>query len=46
MSLPRHHEVIVLSQYDVTETLDDYITMRSQCLHSVMSQMHEMTTSP
>ena len=42
MSLPHHHEVIVLSEYDVTETWDDYITLRSQCCHSVMSQMHEM----
>ena len=45
MSLTHHHEVIVLSQYNVTDTWDDYITMRSQCHHSVMSQIHEMTTS-
>ena len=35
-SWPHHHEVIVLSQYDVTDTQDDHITMRSQCCHRMM----------
>ena len=35
-SWPHHHEVIVLSQYDVTDTPDDHITMRSQCCHRMM----------
>ena len=43
-SWAHHHDVTILSQYDVTDTQDDYVTMRSQCRHSVMSQIHEMTT--
>ena len=38
-----HCEVTVLSQYDFKDTRDDHITMRSQCCHSMMSQVHEMT---
>ena len=38
---PHHHDVVVLSQYDISDTQDDHITMRrSQCCHSVMSQIH------
>ena len=33
---PHHHEVTVLSQYDVTGTRDDHIIMRSQCCHKMM----------
>ena len=35
-SWPHHHEVIVLSQYDVTDTQADHITMRSQRCHRMM----------
>ena len=35
-SWPHHHKVIALSQYDVTDTQDDHITMRSQCCHRMM----------
>ena len=38
-SWPHHHEVIALSQYDVTDTQDDHITMRSQCCHRMMLTM-------
>ena len=44
-SWAHHHDVTILWQYDVTDTQDDYVTMRSQCRHNVMSQIHEMTTS-
>ena len=44
-SWAHHHDVTILSQYDVSDTQDDYVTMRSQCCHSVMSQIHGMTTS-
>ena len=38
MRLTHHHEVIVLAQYDVTDTWDDYITLRSQVFaHAVRS---------
>ena len=33
----------MLSQYDFKDTRDDHITMRSQCCHSMMSQVHELT---
>ena len=95
MSWPHHHEVTVLSQYDVDNTVAEhttwshhsedtvvsqvfahtvrslwchfdipimpshvwvvcevtvtqveYITVRSQCCHSIISKIHEMTTSP
>ena len=44
-SWAHHHDVPILWQYDVTDTQNDYVTMRSQCRHNVMSQIHEMTTS-
>ena len=40
-----HREATVLSQYDFKDTRVDHITMRSQRCHSMMSQVHEMTTS-
>ena len=35
-SWAHHHDVTILWQYDVTDTQDDYATMRSQCRHSVI----------
>ena len=43
MRWPHHHEVTVLSQYDVTNTQDDHITLRTQWCHSMMSQVIEMS---
>ena len=44
-SWAHHHDVTILSHYDFTDTQDDYVTIRSQCRHSVMSQIYDMSTS-
>ena len=42
-SWAHQHEVTVLSQYNVTDTQDNHITLMTQWCHSMMSQVMEMS---